>query len=534
MMRRLWRNLLLLGTTFLCFSCVSPAPEATSEEQLPSSSIEESSLESLEESSSEESSAEPDPGYRYEELGDFTWRDIALSLDQDAIPSTGSHRILVLPIQLYDEPFIDSALSDLDRVLNGNGYEDTHYWESLASYYEKSSYGKLHLSFEIASIYNAVDSNGNLLGARDLYNLYHASDLGTMSIEAAYRQYIQQEGVDAAKALDQDKNGYIDGIIAVYSASYWHNWDSYNYYWAYTSWAAVNNYEGTTLNRPDLDLPGFNLYFWMSVNFIYFYGEFEGEEPVDAHTLIHETGHMLGLPDYYPYGDSNYNAAGCLMMMDNNVLDHDMFSKLSLRWADPYLVYDDAEITLKPYEESGECIIIPAPSSYNGTAFSEYLLIELYTPTGLNELDSTYVYENRYLGYNEPGLRIYHIDARVMDYNAYRLNMGDHVTYVTLEQLGEEGMTYYVPASNSYKAITQTSTFSLIHLLEAGRRNTFATGGHGTNDTLFKEGDYFTASEFTSFFPNRTKFNNGDPIHFDIDIKSLNEEAAHLVFTRVH
>ena len=49
----------------------------------------------------------------------------------------------------------------------------------------------------------------------------------------------------------------------------------------------------------------------------------------DAHTAIHETGHMLGLSDYYATttdGDTSYNAVGTYDMMSANFLDHALSS----------------------------------------------------------------------------------------------------------------------------------------------------------------------------------------------------------------
>jgi len=50
--------------------------------------------------------------------------------------------------------------------------------------------------------------------------------------------------------------------------------------------------------------------------------------------VIHETGHALGLPDYYDYDDKvgPRGGVGGLDMMDNNWGDHNPFSKWLLGW----------------------------------------------------------------------------------------------------------------------------------------------------------------------------------------------------------
>ena len=132
---------------------------------------------------------------------------------------------------------------------------------------------------------------------------------------------------------------------------------------------------------------------------------------VDAHTLIHETGHLLGLEDYYDY-DGKMGTAGGLDMMDNNIGDHTAYSKYSLGWTNPYVVTGDSEITIKPFESSGDMILIK--DDWNHSAMDEYLLIEFYTPTGLNAKDAEAKYAGIYpIMFQKPGIKVYHIDSRL-------------------------------------------------------------------------------------------------------------------------
>ena len=71
----------------------------------------------------------------------------------DLAPSTGDVNVLVLPIEFTDFPFSPSTLSNLETALNGNGSEDTGYWESLSSFYRKSSFGQLRLDFHVADVF---------------------------------------------------------------------------------------------------------------------------------------------------------------------------------------------------------------------------------------------------------------------------------------------------------------------------------------------------------------------------------------------
>ena len=98
-------------------------------------------------------------------------------------------------------------------------------------------------------------------------------------------------------------------------------------------------------------------------------------------------------------------------MMDLNIGDQDAFSKMSLGWADPYVVTEDCIVTINPNEATGDCVLLA--DNWNGTAFDEYMLFDLQTPTGLNKLDSENSYSSRPLYFNKPGVRAYHVDARM-------------------------------------------------------------------------------------------------------------------------
>ena len=457
------------------------------------------------------------------------------------LPSQGDVNVLVLPIEFTDQPFDASFVRDLDNALNGNGAADTGYWESVASFYEKSSFGNVHLHFEIASTY---DSGLTQHQAYNQYNVGASSDNGTGLIRAAFAQYKDAKNLtdpDYIKEhFDLDHNGWVDGIIAVYSGKDLHSgelsYDTNDYFWAYTYWAVAMDSATLTWTAPNLHSPNPNLYFWLSYDFIY---EAVSSPKVDAHTLIHETGHMFGLDDYYPDQDSEFNAAGCWSMMDQNILDHDVFSKLILGWANPIVIHDTGTIRINPSSSSGDCLIFPT-DSWNGTAYDEYILVEFYTPTDLNYLDSHSRYPNRSLGYSESGVKIYHVDARLVRNDKTRPTMvyqyvDDPSSIGELSYDSRYG--YSIAASNCHKSGSKANVnYSLLHLMESDAVNTFKHGGSGTNFTLFKASAFrnkFSMDRFGySFFPNQDRFNNGDTFDYTITITEIATNYAEISFIK--
>ncbi len=263
---------------------------------------------------------------------------------------------------------------------------------SVASYYEKSSYGKVKLTGDVipwmhsckGSSENMV--NGGIDASNDLYTYYvseyNKENHGALGKDAHEWSY-----------YDGNKDGAIDLVWFIYSKDMLHT--GTNQWWAYTMHEASTY--ALNLNRPVI-----KTICWASFGFMW--------DSYDPHTYVHETGHAFGLEDYYCYNTS-WSPMGKVDMMDNNLGDHNPYSKYALGWTAPLVVDEDAIITLKPFATSGQCVLLPSPN-YNNSPFDEYFLLEFMAPVGLNKDD----YLNGYSGlsgYKEKGLRVMHVDSRV-------------------------------------------------------------------------------------------------------------------------
>ena len=170
-------------------------------------------------------------------------------------------------------------------------------------------------------------------------------------------------------------------------------------WWAY----CYEYFEDAESEEVKFDGIGLDWYLWASYEFfnepIYTaydsqYNVIEEEclyVKINCETIIHETGHALGLDDYYDYNDKKgpYGGLGAFVMMDTNQGDHDPFSKAILGWINPTVVYNAKySATLRSFTDFGDAIFIMKDNEE--TYFTEMYVIALYTPTKANELKCTY------------------------------------------------------------------------------------------------------------------------------------------------
>lgn len=324
------------------------------------------------------------------------------------LPSKGNPNILVVPVSFAGGPgFSANDLSHIQSSFFGDGSHSG--WESVSSYYSKSSYGKLSLGGVVADVVDLPKSaSAYAEGNGDL------SSIMSEILNFVYTSLDSQFGDSLSTHFDSDGNGILDGVWLVYDEK--DNSSQSSFLWAFTGWNASS--VGGVKNP-------INVYCWASKDFLNKDRRLNGQ---DAHTFIHETGHLLGLEDYYDTTYGNVNPFGGLGMMDNNILDLDAYSKWSLGWIDPVDIVKSDQLTsalsvdLAPFQESGDALVVALPDN-RGWYGEEYVILEYYTPAGLNAWDSEHEYGNTSLnplaggsyprGYTESGVIAYHVDSRV-------------------------------------------------------------------------------------------------------------------------
>lgn len=385
------------------------------------------------------------------------------------LPSSGNPQVLVIPIAFTDYPAPNDIQSTLQTAFFGSS-SDTG-WESLTSYYNKTSYGKLNITGTVLPAYNTGKRSS-------YYDSYEDGDY--LFIKAALEYY---DSIIDYSDYDYDKDGYIDAIYFIYTCPY--SYDENSMYWAYTYEYYTDDYEY---------YDGVEADFYVCAGYDFLFDALANGSKVkyNMETYIHETGHLLGLDDYYDYDESTGPGGGIGGgdMMDYNIGDNNPFSKIILGWTTPYLVEGSScKVKLNSFGESGDVILIP--KSFNGTYFDEYYLVDFYTPDGLNELESG----NNGL-FSVSGVRIYHVDAT----------------------LANPSMAWSVWEIYEYN--NSNTSHKLIKLIEADGNNRIENSRYGISEDsdLFQEGTSYSNS----------KWYDGTSTNFVINIINIENSYAEI------
>lgn len=388
------------------------------------------------------------------------------------LPTTGTNKILVLCIDFSDYT-AQSTLTTINSAVFGTGVSTNYPYESLHGYYDRASYGQL-------------DLQGKVVG------WYRPSYARTaMTQTSAGRENLIQEALqhyDTSVDYSQfDNNG--DGVID-YLAVLWSGpstgWGSF--WWPYqTSWSQ------TTAPALDGVTPG--KYVW------------EGEatwskgEVISTfwpRTLIHETGHMLGLPDLYDYlsranGDTvgPDGGVGDYDMMDADDGDFNMFSKWLLGWVDPTVIsWVTRTQTLAPScsNQTGSSLVV-MPGADGGWDAEFFLIQNRYKVHDSND---------RYMP-GSHGLQVWHIDAR----------------------LNADGSDFLY--NNSYTA------HKLVRLQEADGLEEIENGDTTTGSRTMDAGDYYVvgAAFLPSGTPNSLTYAGADT---GVTVDTIAESSGNVTF----
>lgn len=290
------------------------------------------------------------------------------------LPAEGRPRMLVLLVEFDEYPARpgDTPEAMHDRIFGAGGKFP---YESLTAFYKRSSYGKLHI-------------DGEVLG------WYKAGPRSAVAQTRAGREELIKKALLAYKGHDfsrYDNNG--DGQIDYFAVI----WTGPVGEWATFWWAVAPRFSDRNFTVGGQKLGSYS---WQGV--VYNWGDQAADFRIN--TLAHETGHALGLPDYYDYNSKvgPGGGLGLFDMMDSTRYDHNCFSKLMLGWVEPKVLTSGGAFSLPPAEEEGDCLML-LPPGRERDPFGEFFLVENRRRQG-NDTEPALI---------KGGLVIWHVDAKL-------------------------------------------------------------------------------------------------------------------------
>ena len=453
---------------------------------------------------------------------------VASDFNSAYAPSKGNVKMLVLPISFTGAAKDKEASSynDWNTTLL-NKVEDIYFGDSnsLKAYYSAASFNQLNISGMVAPVYqNSTVSTTDVCNDTSFNTLY---DL----IEDAVNWLQETRPSINWSEYDLNQDGCIDSIHLITN---YHETE-----WGLPLWPHMSSTDKTgTLDKPCANVYSINSSALIS----------------DAITSIHEQGHIFGLTDYYDYTeDSEIDYVGFYDMQSGNCFDWNSFSKLSMGWVKPYVINGQADVTtvnIKAASYNGDCILIPANySSWNGSAFDEYFLLELFAPYGNNRKD--WEQHRGSLGYN-PGIRLYHIDSRMYGNNEgfdanqkltvnnleeQQINSLEDISKWAYNDRGTNNSSDWLAGN---EGIEQLSDKPIISIVQKGGRFTFASQ-HGRHELssadLFKVGDTFDFDTYSIFLNKDAEAqeltNKGEEFPYTFTIDYIDEDDATITFYKV-
>ncbi len=319
----------------------------------------------------------------------------------EGMPTAGTVKILTLLISFSDYPGT-TAPATFESRLFGAGAGGPPF-DSLKNFYQRSSYGQLTITGNVLGWYQTPYARSTVA----------ETDAGRQSVIKEALTYYDGLGHDFSQ-YDNDGDGAID-YLCVFWAGPHGEWAEF--WWGYYTWFSDSTFR--------LDGKRLTNYSWQWELYGYPSGSF------GPSTIIHETGHALGVPDYYDYDDAvgPRGGVGGLDIMDGSG-DHNCFSKFMLDWITPTVVSGGSQsVTLRASGLYPEAALF-MPGAVSGKIFDEYFMVQ-----------------NRYRSGNDTslftgsdGLIVWHVDARLNTWNSDYLYDNSYTSHKLLRLMEADGL----------------------------------------------------------------------------------------------
>ncbi len=361
------------------------------------------------------------------------------------MPTSGTVKILALLISFNDYPGVTTPETFTSRLFgDGQGSPPN---DSLRNFYRRSSYNQLEIEGDVLGWYQAPYARSTVA----------ETDQGRQAVIKEALNYYEQQGHDFSQ-YDNDGDGTIDYFCVFWTGPHG-EWSSF--WWGY--------YTGFYDPSYRLDGKRLTAYSWQWELPNYPNGGF------GPSTIIHETGHALGVPDYYDYDDAigPRGGVGGLDIMDSTG-DHNCFSKFMLGWITPTVVSSGSRtVSLRASGLFPDALIF-MPGAVPGRIFDEFFMVQ-----------------NRYRSGNDTnlftrsdGLILWHVDSRLDSWNYDFLYDNSYTEHKLLKLMEADGLEEIETSNASADAgdyYKVNMTFGPYTVPNSARYDGMATGTGLTN-----------------------------------------------------
>ncbi len=335
------------------------------------------------------------------------------------MPTTGTIKVLALLISFSDYPGITTPEYFNSRLF-GDGVGGPPF-DSLRNFYRRSSYDQLTVEGNVLGWYQTSYARSTVT----------ETDAGRQNLIKEALSFYEAQGHDFSQ-YDNDGDGAIDYFCVF--------WTGPRGEWASFWWGYYTGFSDSTFR---LDGKRLTNYSWQWELSNYPNGTF------GPSTIIHETGHGLGVPDYYDYDDAigPRGGVGSLDIMDGTG-DHNCFSKFMLDWITPTVVSAGSQtVSLRASGVTPDALLF-MPGAVPGQIFNEFFMVQNRCRSGNDT--------NLFTG--SDGLILWHVDSRLNTWNTdfvYDNSYTAHKLLRLMEADGLEEIETYNASANAgdyYKA----------------------------------------------------------------------------------
>ena len=477
--------------------------------------------------------------------------ELRRSQNNIGLPTKGDANILVVPIdflgdfanQIFtnvDVTYTDKDLSNIEKTYFAD--ISNNIFPSVKSFYKASSFNKLNLNGVVSPVVTLPKEYKDYLSKAHAVSINEAVN---EIISYVYDYLFNETKTYYIGDFDSDNDKKVDAISLI--CNYPINISFGDAYLDATHRSLVD-YKNVYFSSSITDIENTPINAFSIASDAYRFASNSGR---DSHAFIYQVGRMLGLDDYEDLTGNVYTSyyrapLGYMDIMGGLVGDHNVFSKYQLGWIEPRVItLDDIPdngltLTLNSSITSGDAIIL---STSNKGLFGEYLMLDLYTLEGVNEIDKEMISPYGLSLFDKAGIRLYQVDSSLVRgydsiYTKYNGELDFDAIYV-LENGEEVAYVYdYAYSNNSsikYPTSGEIYNYPLVSLLskKGVNRHLVDYSNYLTSSDLFLEGDSFaTESQIEGFYRNFA-FHNEEKLGISFNVDKIENNTATITFRRV-